>query len=459
MNYLRSRSLKRLLSLGRRSNADESAEECVEADPPPPPPPPPYKPTWRCFSYDELHQATDGFHQGTVQTRGLYCLSCHSCVHNTNSSSLVVALFADNMVGKGGYGEVYHGVLDDGRAVAVKRLAPTAAADEKKEKDFLTELGTVGHVRHPNVSALLGCCVDRGLHLVFEFSTRGSVSANLHGKYSSNSASNGWLSSHSGARVVCSALLLAFPMACVSLRLQRHGIAVGTARGLRYLHKGCARRIIHRDIKASNILLTADYEPQISDFGLARWLPSEWTHHAIAPIEGTFGCLAPEYFTHGIVDEKTDVFAFGVFLLELISGRKPVDGSHKSLIAWAKPYLSDGIVQGLVDPRLGDAYDAAQLRRLMFVASLCVRAAAAWRPTMTQLISVIELLNVLELLESGEISQDQWLMPEKEEQDELWDFDDLDDFEEDDEDDYDNYDDESDSPSISSSACSIHPND
>ncbi|RLM74759.1 putative receptor-like serine/threonine-protein kinase [Panicum miliaceum] len=386
MNYLRSRSLKRLLSLGRRSNADESAEECVDAEPPPPP----YKPTWRCFSYDELHQATDGFHQ-------------------------------DNMVGKGGYGEVYRGVLDDGRAVAVKRLAPTAAADEKKEKDFLTELGTVGHVRHPNVRALLGCCVDRGLHLVFEFSTRGSVSANLHD--------------------------LKLP---VMSWKQRHGIAVGTARGLRYLHKGCARRIIHRDIKASNILLTADYEPQISDFGLARWLPSEWTHHAIAPIEGTFGCLAPEYFTHGIVDEKTDVFAFGVFLLELISGRKPVDGSHKSLIAWAKPYLSDGVVQGLVDPRLGDGYDAGQLRRLMFVASLCVRAAAAWRPTMTQ---------VLELLESGEISQDQWQMPEKEEQDEFWDFDDLDDFDEDDDDDYDNYDDESDSPSISSSVCSIHPND
>ncbi|KAL6844103.1 hypothetical protein ACP4OV_025776 [Aristida adscensionis] len=384
MNYLRSRSLKRLLSLGRRSNADESVEECADAEPPP------YKPTWRCFSYDELHQATNGFHQ-------------------------------DNVVGKGGYGEVYRGVLEDGRAVAVKRLAPTAAADEKKEKDFLTELGTVGHVRHPNVSALLGCCVDRGLHLVFEFSTRGSVSANLHDE----------------------------KLPVMSWR-QRHGIAVGTARGLRYLHKGCARRIIHRDIKASNILLTADYQPQISDFGLARWLPSEWTHHAIAPIEGTFGCLAPEYFTHGIVDEKTDVFAFGVFLLELISGRKPVDGSHKSLIAWAKPYLNDGAVQGLVDPRLGDGYDAGQLRRLVFVASLCVRPAAAWRPTMTQ---------VLELLESGEISQDQWQMPEKEEEDGFWDFDDLGDFEDDDDEDDDNYDDESDSPSISSSACSIHAND
>ncbi|XP_062226973.1 probable receptor-like serine/threonine-protein kinase At5g57670 [Phragmites australis] len=383
MNYLRSRSLKRLLSLGRRSNADESAKECVDVEQPPPP----NKPTWRCFSYEELHKATNGFHQG-------------------------------NMVGKGGYGEVYRGVLEDGRAVAVKRLAPTAVADGKKEKDFLTELGTVGHVRHPNVSALLGCCVDRGLHLVFEFSTRGSVSANLHDE----------------------------KLPVMSWK-RRHGIAVGTARGLRYLHKGCARRIIHRDIKASNILLAADYEPQISDFGLARWLPSEWTHHAIAPIEGTFGCLAPEYFTHGIVDEKTDVFAFGVFLLELISGRKPVDGSHRSLIAWAKPYLTDGVVQGLVDPRLGDGYDAGQLRRLMFVASLCVRAAAAWRPTMTQ---------VLELLEAGDISQDQWQMPEKEEEDEFWNFDDLDDFEDDDDD---NYDDESDSPSISSSACSIHAND
>ncbi|KAK3143508.1 hypothetical protein QOZ80_4AG0301150 [Eleusine coracana subsp. coracana] len=389
MNYLRSRSLKRLLSLGRRSNADEDFVDVKPPPPPPPPspPPPPNKPTWRCFSYDELHQATNGFHK-------------------------------DNVVGKGGYGEVYRGTLADGRAVAVKRLAPTTT-DEKKDKDFLTELGTVGHARHPNVSALLGCCVDRGLHLVFAFSTRGSVSANLHGDAATPAMT--WK--------------------------QRHGVAVGTARGLRYLHKGCARRIIHRDIKASNILLTDDYQPQISDFGLARWLPSEWTHHAIAPIEGTFGCLAPEYFTHGIVDEKTDVFAFGVFLLELISGRKPVDGSHKSLIAWAKPYLTDGVVQGLVDPRLGDGYDAAQLKRLMFVASLCVRAAAAWRPTMTQ---------VLELLESGEISQDQWQMPEKEEADEFWDFDDLDDFEDDDDD---NYEDESDSPSISSSACSIHAND
>lgn len=178
---------------------------------------------------------------------------------------------ADNVVGRGGYGEVYCGILEDGRAVAVKRLASSsaAAADEKKEKDFLTELGTVGHVRHPNVSCLLGCCLDRGLHLVFEFSTRGSVSANLHGQSPRH----------------CLHALFRFPFRpkCVLLIVfvvvadekrpvmtwaQRHGVAVGTARGLRYLHKGCARRIIHRDIKASNILLDADYEPQVFLFPL-----------------------------------------------------------------------------------------------------------------------------------------------------------------------------------------------
>jgi hypothetical protein len=193
MSYLGSRSLRRILSLGRRSSADEdcAAVAVVDAEPFPPPP---CKPTWRCFSYEEVHRATNGFHPGMVTLKRLpdYALFVSPFLLNfalallslldTNPAGIDVV--TDNVVGRGGYGEVYCGILDDGRAVAVKRLAATAAvaADEKKEKDFLTELGTVGHVRHPNVSSLLGCCVDRGLHLVFEFSTRGSVSANLHGK-------------------------------------------------------------------------------------------------------------------------------------------------------------------------------------------------------------------------------------------------------------------------------------
>ncbi|CAL9059491.1 unnamed protein product [Musa banksii] len=383
--YTRSRRLKRLLSvtLGRRSREEASTEEddssvrastlmepLLDANPP-------LKPTWRCFSYGEIHSATNGFHK-------------------------------DNLVGRGGHAEVYRGVTADGQAVAVKRLM-RASTDDQREKDFLTELGTVGHVRHPNVSALLGCCIDRDLHLIFEFSSRGSVSSNLHGN--ENSPPMDWK--------------------------LRHSIALGTARGLHYLHKGCQRRIIHRDIKASNILLTSNLEPQISDFGLAKWLPSEWTHRAVAPIEGTFGCLAPEYFMHGLVGEKTDVFAFGVFLLEMVSGRKPVDGSHKSLLSWARPFLKDDTIQMLVDPRLGEEYDMGQLRRLTFAASLCIRATSTLRPSMTE---------VLELLEGSEISQDQWKIPEEEDEQEFGGFDDLDDDDDDD--------DDCDTPSTSSTGSS-----
>ncbi|CAL4966688.1 unnamed protein product [Urochloa decumbens] len=324
----------------------------------------PHRPAWRCFSYEEIDRATDGFAER-------------------------------NLVGRGGSSEVYRGELPCGRAVAVKRLMGSSAC-ERRERDFLAELGTVGHARHPNVCALLGCCVDRDLYLVFHFSRRGSVAANLHDE---SSPAMGWAA--------------------------RRGIAVGTARGVEYLHKGCRRRIIHRDIKASNVLLTDDHQPQISDFGLAKWLPSEWTHRAIAPIEGTFGCLAPEYYTHGIVDEKTDVFAFGVFLLELLTGRKPVDGTHRSLLSWARPLLADGKIEALVDPRLGGEYDGEEAKRVAFVASLCIRAPATWRPSMTE---------VLEMLEGGEIRQDRWAMPEvTADAEEPWWCDDLDDEEDEDE--------------------------
>lgn len=154
--YLRSSgSFKRLLllSIGHRSpttkpvDADASTKESPEE--PGSSPGRSSRPAWRCFSYDEVHRATGGFH-------------------------------ARNLVGRGGSSEVYRGELPDGRAVAVKRLLG-ASACERRERDFLAELGTVGHARHPNVCGLLGCCVDQDLYLVFDFSRRGSVAANLHG--------------------------------------------------------------------------------------------------------------------------------------------------------------------------------------------------------------------------------------------------------------------------------------
>ncbi|KAJ8750766.1 hypothetical protein K2173_015947 [Erythroxylum novogranatense] len=358
MKYIRTNSLKRLFSLKRRSLEDllstsedeKSGFSMVSSELEPSP-----RPTWRCFSYEEIFDATNGF-------------------------------IPDNLVGKGGYAEVYKGVSSNGEEIAVKRLAKTCS-DERKEKEFLTEIGTIGHVCHPNVLPLVGCCIDNGLYLIFHFSSKGSVASLLHDEK--------------------------LPVMEWNVRYK---IAIGTAGGLHYLHKGCQRRIIHRDIKSSNILLTEEFEPLISDFGLAKWLPSQWSHHSIAPIEGTFGHLAPEYYMHGIVDEKTDVFAFGVFLLEVISGRKPVDGSHQSLHSWAKPILNQGEIEKLIDPRLGGTYDVAQLKRLAFAASLCIRASSKWRPTMSE---------VLEVMLEGEKDRERWKAPKEEEQEEFWGFEDL----------------------------------
>ncbi|XP_068656374.1 receptor-like cytosolic serine/threonine-protein kinase RBK1 isoform X2 [Aristolochia californica] len=228
------------------------------------------KPPWRCFDYEELAAATGNFSP-------------------------------EKLIGKGGHAEVYKGCLPDGEVVAVKRLIKKES-EEERVGDFLSELGIIAHINHPNAARLLGFGVDRGLHLVLQFSPHGSLASLLHGSKESLQ----W-----------------------GIRLK---VALGVAEGLSYLHQGCHRRIIHRDIKASNILLTQDYEPQISDFGLAKWLPQHWTHHIVFPIEGTFGYLAPEYFMHGIVDEKTDVFAYGVLLLELITGRRAVDSCRQSLV-------------------------------------------------------------------------------------------------------------------------------
>lgn len=289
------------------------------------------KTSWKCFTFQELQSATWNFS-------------------------------SDNFIGSGGYAEVYKGSLANGELLAVKRLTRGRQTEEQRANDFLTELGIIVHVHHPNTVRLIGFGVEGGLHLVFEFFPHGSLASLLHGT-----------KSH----------LLDWNI--------RYKVALGTARGLLYLHEGCQRRIIHRDIKASNILLTENFDPQISDFGLAKWLPKPWTHLILtAAFEGTFGYLAPEYVMHGIVDEKTDVFAFGVLLLELVTGRLPIDSSQQSLVMWAKPLLECRNNQKLVDPRLGDAYNAHQLDVMASIAALCVQQTAILRPSMRQ---VCQLLN------------------------------------------------------------------
>ena len=288
------------------------------------------KPSWRNFCYDELRQATNDFSP-------------------------------DKLIGKGGHAEVYKGCLSDGTVVAVKKILKKEKNDEDKNGDFLAELGIIAHIDHPNAAKLIGFSADRGLHLVLQFLPYGSLGTVLHG---TSAESLDWK--------------------------VRFKVAIGVAEGLQYLHSGCQRRIIHRDITASNILLSEDYEAQISDFGLAKWLPEKWAHLVVSPIEGTFGYMAPEYFMHGLVNEKTDVFAFGVLLLELITGRRAVDSSRQSLVMWAKPLLEQNKVKEVADPRLGETYDAVEMKRAMFTASTCIHHMPNMRPNMKRVSQLLK---------------------------------------------------------------------
>ncbi|KHN20194.1 Receptor-like cytosolic serine/threonine-protein kinase RBK2 [Glycine soja] len=281
-----------------------------------------FRSSWVTFSLSELRNATNNFSD-------------------------------ENIIGRGGFAEVYKGCLQDGQLIAVKKLSK--GTTDEKTAGFLCELGVIAHVDHPNTAKLVGCCVEGEMQLVFELSTLGSLGSLLHG---SDKKKLDWS--------------------------KRYKIALGIADGLLYLHECCHRRIIHRDIKAENILLTENFEPQICDFGLAKWLPEQWTHHSVSKFEGTFGYFAPEYFMHGIVDEKTDVFSFGVLLLEIITGRPAVDHMQQSVVIWAKPLLDANHIKDLVDPSLGDDYKREQMGCVVLTASMCIEHSPILRPRMSQ---------------------------------------------------------------------------
>ncbi|KAK8527683.1 hypothetical protein V6N13_085491 [Hibiscus sabdariffa] len=311
-----------------------------------------FKSSWKNFLLSELQEATDNFSR-------------------------------ENLIGEGGYAEVYRGKLKNGEHVAIKRL--TRGSPEEMTVDFLSELGIIVHVDHPNIAQLIGYGVDGGMHLVLQLSPHGSLASLLYDPGSKEKLN--W---------------------CI-----RFKVALGAAEGLSYLHEGCQRRIIHKDIKPANILLTKDFDAQISDFGLSKWLPDQWTHLTVSKVEGTFGYLPPEIFMHGVVNEKTDVYAFGVVLLELITGRQVLYGSQKSLVMWAKPLIRENKIDELVDPTLGDAYDFDQLNLLVAIASICTHQSAPNRPRMRQACPVVytlkgdlESLEKLKQLENAEIPDD-----------------------------------------------------
>ncbi|KAK4834776.1 hypothetical protein QYF36_000435 [Acer negundo] len=185
-------------------------------------------------------------------------------------------------------------------------------------------------------------------------------------------------------------------------------IALGSAKGLAYLHEDCHPRIIHRDIKSSNILLDFIFEAKVADFGLAKLTSDNYSTHVSTRVMGTFGYLAPEYASSGKLTEKSDVFSFGVMLLELISGRLPVDPTgtmEDSLVDWARPLclraLEDGNYDEIADPFLEKNYPVHEMARMVACASASIRHSARRRPRMSQIVRALEGDVSLEDLNDG----------------------------------------------------------
>ncbi|XP_010248541.1 PREDICTED: protein NSP-INTERACTING KINASE 3-like isoform X1 [Nelumbo nucifera] len=271
-----------------------------------------------------------------------------------------------NILGSGGSGIVYKGCLPDGSLVAVKRLKDYNAAGG--EVQFQTEVETISLAVHRNLLRLRGFCMTENERLlVYPYMPNGSVASQLrdhiHGK-----AALDWS--------------------------RRKSIALGTARGLLYLHEQCDPKIIHRDVKAANILLDEDFEAVVGDFGLAKLLDHRDSHVTTA-IRGTVGHIAPEYLSTGQSSEKTDVFGFGILLLELITGQKALDFgravSQKGvMLDWVKKLHQEGKLNLMVDKCLNNNFDRVELEEMVKVALLCTQFHPSQRPKMSEVLRMLE---------------------------------------------------------------------
>ncbi|XP_050247549.1 probable leucine-rich repeat receptor-like serine/threonine-protein kinase At3g14840 isoform X2 [Quercus robur] len=269
-----------------------------------------------------------------------------------------------NKVGEGGFGSVYKGLLSDGTTIAVKQLS---SKSKQGNREFVNEIGMISALQHPHLVKLYGCCIEGNqLLLVYEYMENNSLARALFGSEE------------------------------CQLKLDwttRHKICVGIARGLAYLHEESRLKIVHRDIKATNVLLDKYLNPKISDFGLAK-LDEEDNTHISTRIAGTYGYMAPEYAMRGYLTDKADVYSFGVVTLEIVSGRSNTSHRPKeepfNLLDWAHLLKEEGNLIKLVDPRLGSDYNKEEVMVVIHVALLCTNVSSAARPTMSSVVSMLE---------------------------------------------------------------------
>ncbi|XP_022717354.1 probable leucine-rich repeat receptor-like serine/threonine-protein kinase At3g14840 [Durio zibethinus] len=271
---------------------------------------------------------------------------------------------ATNKIGEGGFGPVYKGILADGTVIAVKQLS---ARSKQGNREFVTEIGMISALQHPHLVKLYGCCIDGNqLMLIYEYLENNSLARALFGPEEFR-------------------LKLDWPT--------RRKICIGIARGLAYLHEESRLKIVHRDIKATNVLLDKNLNPKISDFGLAK-LDEEDNTHISTRIAGTYGYMAPEYAMHGHLTDKADVYSFGIVALEIVSGKCNTKTRSKEepfyLLDWAHVVKEKGNILDLVDPRIGSDCNVDEVMAMINVAFLCTNRTAAARPSMSSVVSMLE---------------------------------------------------------------------
>ncbi|PIA30447.1 hypothetical protein AQUCO_05500015v1 [Aquilegia coerulea] len=268
---------------------------------------------------------------------------------------------AENKIGEGGFGSVYKGLLADGTLIAVKQLS---SKSKQGNREFVNEIGMISALQHPNLVKLYGCCIEGNqLLLVYEYMENNSLARAL-------------FESH---------LKLDWPT--------RHKICVGIARALAYLHEESRLKVVHRDIKATNVLLDKDLNAKVSDFGLAK-LDEEENSHISTRVAGTIGYMAPEYAIRGYLTDKADVYSFGVVALEIVSGRTNTNYRAKEegiyLLDWALVLQEKGELMELVDPSLESNYIQEEVSGMIDVALSCTNTSPTLRPSMSSVVSMLE---------------------------------------------------------------------
>ncbi|XP_027356602.1 probable leucine-rich repeat receptor-like serine/threonine-protein kinase At3g14840 isoform X2 [Abrus precatorius] len=279
-------------------------------------------------------------------------------------------------IGEGGFGPVYKGVLSDGTIVAIKQLSTKS---RQGNREFINEIGLISALQHPSLVKLFGCCMEEDqLLLIYEYMENNSLARALFVK--SDDPENS------------------------PLRLDwktRQRICVGIAKGLAYLHEESRLKIVHRDIKATNVLLDKDLNPKISDFGLAKLNEGDKTHMSTR-IAGTYGYMAPEYAMLGYLTDKADVYSFGIVVLEIVSGKsntisQPMEECF-SLLDWVDVLKERGNLMELVDKRLGEDFNKDEALVMINVALLCTKVSPTLRPTMSSVVSMLEGRTVVQVV-------------------------------------------------------------